>query len=285
MDAIAWNDSSECRELSNICGQFLTGLLLVVERPEAKAPEHLLYSGFLVEYKKLFLWVSAGHVIREIDQIQKSSNIKFLKRHFLDQGDFSQSLESVPVELDDLRRFWIYKDGIDIGALVLTEYYVNIFASTPNNAFITKECWESNGSLTEKNLYLVGFPKEKEQLTTSRQPGNKRMYSLRAETRVIPCSPVTERIDGTVSDFWDKDACIYARLVPTADGHIDDHVNDIKFMSGGAIFSLEHLDNGDSLFSLRGIQGSWLANNRIIRGTRIEVLQALLDGLIERTSE
>ncbi|QDV89491.1 hypothetical protein RAS2_05590 [Phycisphaerae bacterium RAS2] len=269
-----WRNEVTCKHQSQMLGRYLAPLLIVWKKSGKSAP--LLYTGFLLKHRDACLWVTAGHVIEEIRKIINDESVTIIKAHWLDCCGHNSERASIPVDLKELVSFYMDTEGFDAGVFALNEYYVRLFEAGHVNEFLTEGAWRLNGQWSPQGYYLIGQPAEKHVLKKSILSSTTVLYNLRSPTYCLPLVEIPDSSNEEPREFWCSPHSFYGQLIPFANGD-DPSVSDIRFMSGGPIFSVDWSLPGPPQIGLIGIQSSWLPESRRIRATRIEALTGAID--------
>src|SRR6266566_4692940 len=94
------------RLVGNALATYLVGLAINIESDGNVV--RCVYSGFLLEFRGVPLWVTAGHVLKEIERLRKSQGVRIRGACWLDGFD-NAAAPSRPVSLDSLLHFEVDK--------------------------------------------------------------------------------------------------------------------------------------------------------------------------------
>lgn len=236
-------------------------------------PEHVVYTGFLLRFGPLDLWVTSGRMIGRIRRLLDHPKISVVRAGLLDGYD-REGAKAVPVPIDDLPLFSA-EPSLDFGTAFLREAYVAPITANPRFRPLTPVVWQNHEKAQPEGHYLVSMPK---QWVEVRDMGTKPGEVLRRATMGIACIPV-ERIEPTGGEepkkFWGHPGAFYGRLLPirSDDGA---RLERIVGMSGGPVLSIERTEDGHFRYYLFGIQSAWLASRRIIRAASISHVASLI---------
>jgi hypothetical protein len=235
-------------------------------------PAHDFYTGFLLRWGPLDLWVTAGHVVARIRELLANPKVQILRAGLLD-GYETEDAAAVPVALGDLPLFSAEPE-FDFGAAGLREAYVAPILANPRFRPLTPAVWHNHERAQPEGYYIVGLPQEWVQV---REVGTRTGELLSKATMGIACVPV-ERDPAPTSEqgeFWGHPGAFYGRLCPV---HNDDGspLKRIEGMSGGPVFSIERTQDGQFRYYLFGIQSAWLPCSRVIRAAPISQVADLI---------
>ena len=251
------------RVFKSIGRHFVT--LSCVASPPGSDDEKLhVYSGFLIEVSGLWLYVTAGHVLREIQEAITAEYKLSVWR--LDDQTAGDQFGGVAIPIDfNLDRWIIVEDediGLDYAAMFLDDFYRRGFEA--GNALpIGKDVWSDY--VTEVDYWVVvGLPAE-----TVDYDGDT---IIRGRVVLVPLEPAEPpEMAGEAQNNK-----FYAKL---ADGY-EDYVTNIKGMSGGPIVALKKCGQ-EWRYSVIGVQSGWYSNIRTISacpissfGNEVETLVA-----------
>jgi hypothetical protein len=245
-----------------------------MRRPRPKAPEGpVLISGFVVEIRDVWLYVTAAHVIKDFrTAIAAGSTFNTWRLGDQTAGKSKQFKNSgIPFDFDMNRWLDIENEetGLDYAALVLHPMYVRQLEAG-GVVPIGRRSWDDH--VAEHDYWaLVGVPTE----TLEHDGGS----NLQAKVVLIPLEPT-----GTPAGAGEKvKNQFYARLKDDSRSL----VHDVRGMSGGPIFALKRINNTDWGYAVIGVQSAWYPIARIVAGCPFisfgEALQVAIDEAIGKS--
>ena len=220
--------------------------LSCVQRPPGETEEKILvFSGFLVEAGSVWFYVTAGHILRDIQASIKAGGEFDVWR--LDDQAAGGQFKGVAIPYAfDIGSWLVIEDeeiGLDFGAVELDGIYrMQLEAGGANP--IGKVAWGDH--LAEHDHWvLVGIPSEtvkydQETIITGR-------------TVMIPL----DHADEPEHAGRKAENKFYARLKNVGD------VKEIDGMSGGPVFALKKIE-GEWMYSVIGVQSGWYRTTRTI---------------------
>ena len=236
--------------------------------------EHIaFFSGTPLLYKGMHLWLTAGHVIKKIQDMLGNASVRVRNMSWFDHHE-NEDAGAIPVgDFNELSTCFTNNKNIgDIGIVKPTQLTIQNLKANKNLQWLTEDMWKNVEKVEPDGYYLVGIPHEMttfqvEQVGT-RCEGKAGVYFL--------CIPI-ERIESSVGcepkEFWDYRDFIFAKVIPVHKQN-GEQLQSIEGMSGGLVFSVEIesiTKSGASGIRYRvfGIQSSWLPESKVIRATPI----------------
>jgi hypothetical protein len=235
--------------------------LSCVQRPSGKGEEKILvFSGFLVETGGVWFYVTAGHILRDIQASLKAGG-EFDVWRLDDQTAGNRFRAAIPYAFDIGRWLVIEKEeiGLDYSAIALDTIY-RLQLQAGGAIPIGKVAW-GNHLDHHDHWVLVGVPSEtiaydQETIITGRTV----MIPLEHTEEPAPAGRKAE------NQF-------YARLKDVGD------VKDIDGVSGGPVFAFKKID-GEWKYRVIGVQSSWYPSSRTIAACPFSSLGAALEELV-----
>jgi len=145
--------------------------LCVASRQGESPSRFTAYSGTLLRVDDTVLWLTAGHIIRQIEQALSSSHITIDASVLADAfGETFISEMPVPIDLRASPRFYVDDDnGLDFGAIVLHRHHVRLLI-TNGAAILEEENWVRQHNVTFEGYAMLGIPEE---FTSQRLPKDR----------------------------------------------------------------------------------------------------------------
>lgn len=251
-------------ELINAFSKHLVGLHInyqpISKEISSDNSRSYLYSGFLLLVRDILLWVSAGHVLEEIEDLfeyQQDGLIQQLKLRLIDGIVFEKKfLEPIPLIFHKTRSYYEYLQDIRIDFGI---YKLDL---------LSRKTLEEKGmipfskgrkiSKEINNFFLVGFPNELIFYIGT---------TIKIEPSLIKVTPIIES-DESPSKF-PQDRKLAFKLPEDCD------LENIKGMSGGPIIGIR--DNKIHPHTLIGLQSTWDVDKRIIKVTPASLFLPIIE--------
>jgi hypothetical protein len=243
-------------------------------------PNSCWISGFLVYTKKLLIWLTAGHVLKSLDEFLQNNKIGGVKTRWFDNCP-KKDAPFIPCDYSSLLKTPIDIEGYDFGIVILRKIYADQILNVKENKPLTEIHWKLNDGFKAEGYYLVGLPTEFTKLDqTSSSSGG---LEVRASSTLVSV-PLTEEgrvIHQSDGDFWQHENNFYGQVHPIRN---DDKslLTDISGMSGGPIFGVRRIDEDRFEYRIIAIQSSWF-QKKFIRGTRFDKVIGILNRALENT--
>lgn len=250
------------KSIEFLCGEFKKSVIgLLISYSTNNESPYQFYTGFLLEQKERLLWMTAGHIIDQIDQILEIGNNNLIMRWF--DGCPIDGAESIPINYHSLHKKSWKCMGLDAGVIVISPLEKeNILKNDRIKPLNTQAGFQIEPAKIE-GYFVVGFPRIYNNYKERPAGINKVLKSIRADYTCIPLEKIPFPVNDLNTDFFDKPEAFYGQLI---DKQLDpvDYVHDIKYMSGSPIFSIERTLDDKLLYRLVGIQKKWLPESRRI---------------------
>lgn len=249
-------------------GRHFVTLSCVASPPGSHYESLHVYSGFLIEVSGLWLYVTAGHVLREIESALDAGYKLSVWR--LDDQTAGNSFEGKAIPIDfDIDRWIVLEDeeiGLDYAALPLDDLYRLGFEAGNASPF-GKRSWGDHVARAD-HWVVVGLPNE-----TVDYDGESTIQGRVVVALLEPTEP--PRMAGAR-----KENKFYARL---KDGY-EEYVTNIQGMSGGPIVALTNANN-EWRYAVIGVQSGWYSSIRTISACPISSFGSALEALVDETIE
>jgi hypothetical protein len=226
-----------------------------------------VYTGFLLRHGKHLLWLTAGHIVDELDLILSSGNFEITKFCWLDNYD-SPAANAVLVHRKDmLKRSW--KDSLlDFGIVVPSVLDAGNLLSNPSVEIIEESIWRNLSQAEPEGYYAIGYPKSWTTHSSKKVSTSKILHSVEARLAILPLRGISPPSSLSHIPEWTDEDAFYGKILPFTDLPKFE-VDDAKGMSGGPILSVERDPSGRIRYRLVGIIQSWYQSESVIRAEPI----------------
>lgn len=221
-------------------------------------PRFAAYSGTLAIIRDQLHFLTAGHVLRNLQDAMASSAVEIEQAVLVDTfGSGRISNLPIPFDLKSASKFFIDEDGLDFGVIALSSYYGRLLAANGSVAL------DANNWLRQPQIFegyaLLGLPAE---LTSERLSGY-------GDATMYPTMLGFRRLDS--QDSGSK----YPRFV----GQLDDglSIGSVEGMSGGPILGFRRDDQGRRRYWIIALQSAWKPGTRIIYGCPLSVIGEIVN--------
>ncbi|VTS01660.1 Uncharacterized protein OS=Rhizobium leguminosarum bv. viciae WSM1455 GN=Rleg5DRAFT_4329 PE=4 SV=1 [Gemmata massiliana] len=217
--------------------------------------EHVAsFSGFFIEMKGQWQFVTAGHVFDDEDEgietLRKAGRLRVTQARIVDCfGDGARDHLPTIISYDDVPKISIDngKRGLDFAFLPLRDLYVNTIKANGVVPFRPAD-WAEPAEGEVIAFGVVGFPEEEKQGANGDDRVDGWIRPILVWVR--PCAP-PENAPKT-------DYPLFVAEIPFSTPKSP------KGMSGGAVIALVRKDDGSTKYYLVGVQSSWNKVARVI---------------------
>jgi hypothetical protein len=240
--------------------------------------EQCITTGFVVSVRNVWFLVTAGHIL--IDREKRLAELRRpIRTHLIDGLASKTNTTPIPFDLASAQK-WVFDDaGLDFAVILLSPLYVaQLFAG--GVIPISEDGWRHTPE-TPAHRYVVGFPtilKRTQKHLGLHETGVESITNLIS----LPLYHVSEIPEQLVQNSSNR---IYGHIpcgvVKQLDGS-ETVVDDIDGLSGGPIVDLYRAPDNKMVYSVVGIQNSWLGPKRVVAGTRLRPILEAIDTLVER---
>lgn len=240
-------------------------------------------SGFLlgipVGNVRWLVWMTAGHVMHDLDNLLRSSQVRGMRVTWHDNFPHKDA-QNIPCDYSSLHKIPIEMDGYDFGLISLAGFHAAPIMHARENQPLTEHHWTIDGFVGEEH-YVVGSPHEFSELRAVRSDGKIVDYSASSESVSVPVTEIDPTIDGDENDFWQHTDNFYGRIIQVhrEDGTL---LTDMSGMSGGPIFGVRDIDDKHFEYRLIAIQSAWMPGAKTVRGMRFSKIIGVLREAIDR---
>lgn len=281
-----WQREAVCLQLRDWFEHHIVGLHVGYLCDDT--PQDRVFTGFLLKHRGLAFWITAAHVIERINQLIDDPRLTIDHAGWMDRCP-SPGAGPIPASLPDLLMGVLERDGIDLGFVVLNPLLEAAFDANPRVEFVDARIWLGHDAARPEGYYVLGYPKEWTLPMGKFKSANGEMRrKIRMGVACLPVTPIEDRGAAAnpplESPFWGSEFCMYAQLQPYSDTkrHL---VENIDGMSGGPVLSIERSADGQLKYRLFGIQSAWQRGARIVKATRVGVLDALVEHIRHRVEQ
>ena len=261
-----WQHRSVAEELAHWFVRHVLGLALSF-RYQGNT-RRAVFTGFLVDLRGRLLWMTAGHIIEQLNRVLSSSDYSVLDMRWLDRWRIPGA-ESLPAHRRNLRMYSGQAFGADFGMVIVSGLDEAHLRSGREVAIVGEQAWRNLHLAKPEGFYVIGFPWEMINIEEETLSNGRTRVALDAQTICLPVRRLEHPGTQCTGDFWDDPEALYGQILPFVEG-MDGQPNDIEGMSGGPVFSLERDASGSIRYRLFGVQAFWEKNKRLIRAEPIQ---------------
>ncbi len=251
---------------------------LHVEILQLQEAKNIAYTGFLVSIRGGMLWMTAGHVVDEIQAILNDNAVTVLSAGWVD-GYGDTRAGRIPCDLPSTPMLSYFSRGVDVGLVKIRPS-----EARPLEANASLRCLRidfNHGDRTDEptGYFVVGAPIESLAIKAVGQDeflGSINRYAL-------PMVPVAgdASLPGTDPLFWNRESDLYGKLIDYSDD-TPRSVKSIRGMSGGPVFAV-YVDGQNLGVELVGVQSAWLGDSRIVRVAKMSEFYRLATADLQAT--
>ncbi|WP_157369670.1 hypothetical protein [Zavarzinella formosa] len=241
-----------------------------VERP-------LIVTGFVMDVDGHWFYITAGHVLRDINELVKSK--KAIIKNFGFKDDMGlhavSAHQTMLPDYEDIPKKWLDEEStaMDVAAMYIRPLYRAGLQA--NEIAPVEEYFWGDHSENFDHYCVCGVAVE---LTSPLSPSSSVFDNSRSSTFypvLLNLSPTTapEAETGKKLADW-----FFAKVQTPTD------LKGIEGMSGAAIFGLRNMPDGDVNVCVVALQSRWLPNSRVAYGCRIKDFGPWVRSFKERLS-
>lgn len=231
-------------------------------------------SGFVVEIRGVWCFVTAGHVFTDIDSGVQRGELRVLKCGFADYFSAEARVkESTPIDYHDIHKIFVNHEatGLDIGIIALRDIYR---AGMEANGIrpIAVVPWIGREPPRFDDYALLGLPLDANQSVEREGPrgpqiGNIVTLTLVGVDALIP-TPIK----------------YHSSVVPRFVGRLRDNgeLKSVKGMSGGPLLGVNPT-YGDWDYGCVAVQSGWLPESRVVLGTPMGIVVENIERLLDKS--
>lgn len=264
-----WKELHTCEILASEFNNHLLPLLIRGSINGERIVEN--YSGFPISYQGQFFWVTAGHVIKKIDDLLNLDSFECEEMKWLDGFD-NPNAASVTIINHDLDKFWIFNEDLDFGLIRIPSNEARLLIKNDALVIMDEQIWKHLELANPIGFYLVGFPQEWSNIEQKLISKTQTKFSFSARIACLPLRKISRsELPITLKNSWNDEKAFYGRILEFEEGEQFQPYS-IKGMSGGPILSIELDKNEQFKYRLFGIQSKWGEQSRIICAEPMEKL-------------
>lgn len=270
-----WKYRGSAEILSQHFGRHLLGLLVSYK---SKGQEHhSFFTGFLLDYKNLLLWITVGHVVDQIVQILLHDSVEITRIRWADGCELSGA-ESIPVHKSELlgKTFSIKNTSMDFGAIAISSLAEINIRKNNRSIIMDERVWKNIHLSKPDGYYVLGFPEPWFSVSPLPTSTSSLKYMARANISCLPVERIIPDHQREPTSFWGDTEAFYGHIVPFLDSP-EGQPETIVGMSGGSLFSIEQDENSQIRYYLYGIQKDWLKNQKIVRADPIHRILSIIE--------
>jgi hypothetical protein len=187
------------------------------------------YSGFVISIQGVWNFVTAGHILIDLEQHLQNKTIKVRKYVLVDKfGPDAKSHDPIPFDYEKTPKLPVLDDeaGLDFGLIMLSPHYRNLLRAN-GIVPVLEEKWKNIPNDLLSKYIMIGLPQELIKTRVVGKKGNPRIIGS-----VAPVGIGIERLDFPPDDIPKTK---YPRFVGKLGDAAIPSVSDINGMSGGPI--------------------------------------------------
>lgn len=226
-----------------------------------QAPRFAAYSGTLIRVHDTTYFLTAGHILRDLDKALKSNQVE-IKNAVLADTFGSQRVSDHPIPFDLKSAQMLYVDddeeGLDYGVIPLGRYYVRLLGANGVVA-LEEQNWIHQPAVAFDGYVMFGLPEE---FTSDRisASGDGRVAPTMFAVRRLASPPEGSKVTGR------------PRFIGQIDAELP--LKSVKGMSGGPIFGFRL--GSESRYWVVALQSSWDPTRRVVYGCLLPTLASLM---------
>jgi hypothetical protein len=260
--------------LLGIFGQHILGLLVVAPGEPPNVPQCGLYTGMLLEYKGITVWLTAGHVIRHLRDVRSRFSPSCVRASWYTDHE-QPSASRIPIAFDQLFLFELDSRGVDIGFASIDHYSRGVIGANPKCRALTSVAWAARAVPKQDTHFLVGYAKEHTSVDSLPLCGREVQVGVRFALTCLGVREIQPRATEP-QEFWHHEEAFYGELVALK--REQEQIHSIEGMSGGPIF-LAYDERGGVRYHLVAVQSAWLPSEAVLRAARIENVETMMEGV------
>lgn len=259
------------REFGERFRRHMVALEVFFTRTGGRDPQHVVFSGFLLEHGGVQFWVTAAHCLDALRMLHSDVECDVIAARWSDRFDVSAAAV-IPTDLDHVLSLSVSRRPPDVGVVLPRLNAQQLLRANPSVAPLSA-CTAPEPGHAHVGYCIVGLPSERIDSSVSETNDNW-ITSWNGQVACITSHlDLPADHDCVAQDFWGDQDCMY--------GHIDcgEVLDSIVGMSGGPVFSVSR--QGDQWsYRLVGVQSAWMPHEQIVRIARIEPVVAIAEDVL-----
>lgn len=217
--------------------------------------EVLMYSGCILSIKNKWLFLTAGHILKDIEGYLNNKRIKLSNWRILDNfGPDPVSNKSIPFDFINCEKCYIDEGGLDFGIIILHDHYRRLLEAN-GIVPISEDNWLYQSNIKFDRFCMLGLP------------------TKFIKSAVVDTQNLWVDYAPTVIGIKNIHEVLSESKYPRLKGEIDEKcaLDDIDGMSGGPILGFTK-----GRYWIIGIQSSWLESKKIIFACSVPLIARLV---------
>ena len=218
------------------------------------------YSGFVMVIRRRWYFVTAGHILENIESSIKKGKVKVSECRLVDYyGQGTYSKEPIPFDYNAAYKYYYYSEteGLDFGVLEINSNQQKLLKANKVKA-VLKNNWEKRSCLTFDRYFMLGLPSDCIQRGNTY---NRDGYIIQGSA--VPNAIYIKEVKRPIKK-WIRP---YKRFIGKIPGKHKVTVGDIEGMSGGPIFGFAKEEPGQHY--IVAVQSTWIKNRDITFGVTV----------------
>jgi len=249
----------------------LTCLYELANATQTRGPRSLVISGFLLDVRDHYFWVTAGHCLKDFDAILASEGVTVHGGSFVDSFALGAAhKDPVPFRYEAGCGFYLCQpeNGLDFALIPLNLLQVRAFAAN-KLVPVCRENWVRQRDLSFDFYRMLGIPAEKVETSL----GDAGMVRMGVRQSMVSVERIgIEDLGEAPSDAEaaPTDAWFIGRLSRGC------AIRDLKGMSGGPIYGFRRDGKGRLAYHVVALQSRWWNQSRTVFGCSVPLFAELV---------
>jgi hypothetical protein len=254
----------------------ILGLLLAVWK--GAEFEYSVYSGILLGYRGKLIWITAGHVIDEINQIMASSSLRIDLLCWLD-GYKVKGAEGVRFHrMDPIMSSWKH-EGTDIGLIIVSDLDAGNLLQNERIMPFSTSIWDYPNTSSIVGHYAVGYPRVWSTHEKTKISQRQLIHKVSSSLVCLPLERIKWESQLLDNEIWRKENAIIGRILKYPENP-EFSLEKLQGISGGPIFTLLHTEDTRISYRLAGIVCECNAQQTILCGeSLVDFITTILEYL------
>lgn len=238
-------------------------------------------SGCIFEFAGAWFFLTAGHVLENFERDRDKGRVQF--RFELHHGVSPDAHTKTPIPFDEAKKFSEFRSsGLDYGLVPIPETVRSKLLAAGVRCVPTSIVARPDESFD--GYMMIGFPSQEFEVTNVEDSPHRREVDVFIG---MPSLPVEGLADEDIPEKYKEDNPFVGRIVSLRGRYSTGktvELDSIAGMSGAPIIGFRFIDKGLTL-RLVAVQSDWIKAKRIIAGSRVVYLVALLAHAIAQSEE